>query len=124
MTAARRALIELIEAHHEPLTVTEMLEYLHGQNLRVNKTTVYREIAFLREQEYVQELDLGEGGKRYERAQGHHHHVVCVRCHAIEHVDVEDDIRALERKLERRLGGSIQRHLIEFFRLCPQCSQS
>lgn len=121
MTAAREALLRILEASNQPLSVEELRGRLSQMRLSVNKTTVYRELVFLKSQAMVREIELGDERKRYELAsdKAHHHHMVCSKCKSIEDVVVDES-------LERRLMPSprsfrVKSHLLEFFGLCAQC---
>jgi Fur family ferric uptake transcriptional regulator len=87
-------------------------------------TTVYRSLDSLVELGLVQQVDLGDGEKRYELVKPgeHHHHLVCDRCKSSVHLDqclVEDFDEAVTKKY----GFEIRAHVLEIFGLCRNCRQ-
>lgn len=120
ITKARKALIELLLESNQPLSVPEISSLL--RNLNANKTTIYREISFLIDQGVVKEIDFGESKKRYEYDfKKHHHHLVCVSCKRIEDIEVEANIEAEEKRIEKISGFRVVNHSLEFFGICRRC---
>ncbi len=121
MTAARQALLGILEGSDRPLSVEELRTHLAQMRIRVNKTTIYRELVFLKSQEVLREVELGDERKRYELVsdKAHHHHMVCNNCKSIEDVVVDE---ALERRwMPQPRSFRVNNHLLEFFGLCEQC---
>ncbi len=81
ITKARGLVAELFINSSEPLTAQALILGLHTLGLKVNKTTVYRELTFLLDNEIIKSIDFGDGVKRYELQENeHHHHIICVNC--------------------------------------------
>ncbi len=121
MTAAREALVKILEASDHPVSAEDLRARLAQMRLRVNKTTVYRELVFLKSQGVLREIELGDERKRYELVsdKAHHHHMVCNSCKRIEDVVVDE---ALERRLmPSPRSFRVKSHLLEFFGVCAQC---
>ena len=91
---------------------------------RFNKTTVYREIGFLKTAGYVTELALRNDMALYELAGPHHHHLVCVDCGTVRDIDFRESLGREERRIERREGFRILDHSLEFFGLCGNCQRA
>ena len=117
ITKARRLIIELLSNSPTPLTVTDILTHM-----RVNKTTVYREIESLLVKGYMSEVDFGDGKKRYElTSRGHHHHLVCVKCKSVTDVVVAEDLAKTQKVIEEKNKFTILKHNLEFFGVCSNC---
>ncbi len=122
VTKVRTALVTLLFEHALPLTISQMLDRLFDLSLPANKTTIYREMDFLKSQGIIQEVEFGDGKKRYEIVSDpHHHHVVCNNCGTIKDVVLEDDIAQEEKKIAHLTKFQVQNHSLEFFGLCPNC---
>jgi len=122
ITKVRRALAELFEMRHLPLTAAEIGKTLATKDVRADKTTIYREIEFFRAQGIVETVSFGDRNLRYERKDDdHHHHVVCLKCGTVIDVEMHDDLDAKERAIAKKTGYTIVRHTLEFFGLCPKC---
>lgn len=124
MTVLRVALLALFEASSEPLSVKAILAQLEKQQVRVNKTSVYRELVFLVAQGLVKEILFGGGESLYESTREHHHHVVCRSCKTVEEVHMprlEKNVSSAEVALQKKTRFSQIEHSLEFFGICQQC---
>ena len=124
MTSIRSAMIDIFTKKHEPLSAVEILKMLGKYTLRVNKTTVYREITFLLESKIIVPVTLTADQKQYELLKEHHHHLVCQNCHAIEEVDfeeIEELLSKIEKKMKKKNKFSKILHSLEFFGVCEKC---
>lgn len=122
MTNIRRKLVNIFSKTKKPLSVQSIMKELGKYDITANKTTIYREIYFLMEQNVVAEIDFGDRKKRYESAHHeHHHHVICVKCSKVEDVQLETDLREEQKIIEKKTNFTITNHALEFFGLCKQC---
>ena len=115
----KKSLVSLLGEFKKPLSVSEILE-----TIPANKTTIYRNLYELLNDQVVAELDFGDGTKRYETVNlGHHHHLVCTNCKRIEEVEIGDKLMRQEKQLEKKTGFKSIKHNLEFFGLCSTCSK-
>lgn len=123
ITRARRSIIEVLLNTHLPLSAEGLLESLERRRVPANKTTVYREITFLKERGIVQEIQfLHERVKRYEVVFGnHHHHLICMGCKRVEDVELEGELEKYEREIMKSKGFKVLNHALEFMGLCEGC---
>jgi len=87
MTAQRRLLVSIIQNSRRHLDAATLLEYAKKQDPEIDRATVYRTIALLKNRRLIDELDLMhlEGEKHYYEAKTNrdHCHIACFRCGAI-----------------------------------------
>lgn len=122
VTKVRHALISLLEKVSHPISVGEILQLLAKVKLTPNKTTIYRELFFLKKEGIILEIQLGEDKKRYETAfRTHHHHVVCIKCEKVEDVILSEELHNEEKKIEKEKNFTIVNHSLEFFGFCSNC---
>lgn len=123
ITKVRTQIVELFTKSNLPLSAQEILEDLETRGLKVNKTTVYREIDFLTAQKIIKDLDFGDGKKRFELYDDskHHHHIICLNCKAIEDVDLKLDLQDEENRISKQKNFQVLNHSLEFFGLCSNC---
>ena len=122
LTDARKAIVEAIVGSERPVSAVEILGQLEETGLRVNKTTVYRELKFMIEQELVQEVLFDKHRVYYESALlDHHHHLVCNECGSVDDVVLKNDLSTQERQIENNKNFLIQNHTLEFFGTCADC---
>ena len=122
LTKARRLILTILWSSRRPLSASEILSRLDRRKITVDKTTVYREIAFLKGLGMVREIQFGEGQQRYELTpEDHHHHIFCVRCRRIDDIVLEKDLDRAEEKIARLKSFRVISHSLEFFGLCSRC---
>jgi Fe2+ or Zn2+ uptake regulation protein len=121
LTPVRKLIIEILINATSPLSISDLALKLRSKDLSPNKTTFYREVAFLKDLQILQEIDFGDGMKRYEISKEHHHHIVCIKCNIVKDVPMEKDLNSKEQKILKDLGFKPIGHSLEFFGLCSNC---
>lgn len=122
ITRARSEIVSVLHKAQSPLSAQEIQEKLMRQNVRVHKTTMYREIIFLLNQRIISEVDFGDGAKRYELLDGeHHHHFVCTSCRSVAELSIEKKLLPILQVVSQQTGGTITHHAVEFFGTCSTC---
>lgn len=123
LTRARRAIAQEFETATGAFSAVELLQRLYQAGLKVNKTTVYRELDNLVREKLVEELDMGEGLKRYELSPNrHHHHVFCAQCKKVVCLPMDDELHLVEKRIEQETHFVVQGHDLKFFGICPECN--
>jgi len=122
LTACRKVIISIFENSDIPLTVQEINRFLKRSGIRVNKTTIYRELDLLKRLGFVKEVEFGDGKKRFENAAAsHHHHFVCQNCESVSDIKINKEFEKLEQKLVKPRNFQVTDHILEFFGLCRNC---
>lgn len=117
VTPARRAVIRILDHARGPLSAAEILGKLKGL---INRTTVYREVWFLKAQGLLKEVSFLEGKSRFELVTDCcHHHLVCEECGGVEEVELNEKV--ILNQVKKLSNFQLQRHSIEFFGLCNNC---
>ena len=123
ITTVRSALIEVFLDLYIPQTVLDLKKSLKKRGIIVNKTTIYRELDFLRERNIIQEIEFGDGKTRYELAGGtHHHHLICKNCHRVSDIELHNEVNKLIEQVTKQ-GFAVADHYLEFFGLCAVCAK-
>ena len=103
----------------------QLQELARRHDPKVSRATVYRTLAVLEEQGFVEGLDTGDGGRRFEHVLGHEHHdhMVCLGCGTI--IEFRDE--ELERRqlaAAKRVGFRIESHSLRMYGRCRSCQRS
>jgi Fur family ferric uptake transcriptional regulator len=120
MTPQRRAVTDALASIHGRFTVCELHERAQGLHVRLGLATTYRTLELLRESGAVRLL-AGERNPSYIRCHpGHHHHLVCVGCGAVQETELcaapaADEIRS-------RHGFEPEAHDVEIYGRCARCA--
>lgn len=121
LTIARELIWKYIIDQQKPLDYIQILSYLNENGFAVNKTTVYRQLDFLQKNGLIQEIDLGEGKKRYELASSHHHHLFCTECGKIECIKLEENFSPQLSEISKLTNFKVTEHILNFLGLCKDC---
>jgi Fe2+ or Zn2+ uptake regulation protein len=88
----------------------------------MNKTSIYRELEFLLKLGFIQEVDFGDGTKRYElKDLKHHHHLICLRCKKVQDISFNENLEWEESNIKKHQKFQVLRHDLEFFGYCQNC---
>jgi Fur family ferric uptake transcriptional regulator len=106
------------------LSAEEAHQKLRDRGEQVSLATVYRTLRLLSSMGLLRELELAEGGRRFELA-GHkerlHHHLVCVRCGRIEEFESPAVLEAAEAAAHQH-GFRLLEGVLNVRALCPVCT--
>ena len=134
MTGPRRAVLDALADSRRPLTVPEIHARLGGR--RAHIVSVYRTVHMLVRLQLVRRtasLRLGaalRGSQRFELAEeftGHHHHLICQGCGAIEDLEgcllADAPLTKLARYVRRTRRFEVTEHEVRLFGLCQRCAR-
>jgi Fur family ferric uptake transcriptional regulator len=117
ITPGRRKTIETICKSSSPLSAENLIKAVG-----MNKTSIYRELEFLMNKGFIQEVDFGDGIKRYEpKGLRHHHHLICLECKRVQDISFKENLEKEEKRIENNSKFKITKHNLEFFGYCQTC---
>jgi Fur family ferric uptake transcriptional regulator len=124
-TSQRATIVRTALSSHEHFTAEELLALCRQADPQVSRATVYRTLAVLEQSGFVEGLDTGDGGRRFEHVLGHEHHdhMVCLHCARIFEFHDEE----LERRQEaaaKKIGFRITRHSLRIHGTCRDCQRA
>ena len=125
-TGGRRLVIATLERAGGPMSAAELHEDLAG---RVPTSSVYRTLAVLEEAGVVEPHHSAKAITRYEISEwlaGHHHHLVCIDCGAVEDIELplglESQLEALVGQVSQLSAFSASGHSLEVDGRCTRCA--
>jgi Fe2+ or Zn2+ uptake regulation protein len=121
LTRPRRAVLSVIAGSAESLTPAEIHARAQKYYRQTGLVTVYRTLDLLAECGAVRKIHAPDGCHAYALAsEGHAHHVICQKCHAVIEFD-NCDLTDLLAAVQRRTGYLVSGHWLELFGYCPRC---
>ena len=119
VTPSRRAVIAAVLTQRDHFTVDDLLHRCRG----AGRATVFRTVRLLTELGVVCRVLLEDGSLHYRLSQrGHHHHLVCTDCGAIEDLD-QCAIAGFIRDLSATSNFEIEGHWLELYGRCATCRE-
>jgi Fur family ferric uptake transcriptional regulator len=120
LTPQRRALLDLIADRKGSFTAVDLFEDARRASPRLGLATVYRTVDLLRRTGSVRPL-AGDARPAYVRCEpGHHHHLVCLSCGAVEETELCGAPSPTE--LRRRYGFRAEGHELDIYGTCARCA--
>jgi len=120
-TRQRVRVLQALAAEEHDATAQEIYARLRRRGERVGLATVYRTLSLLSQREVVDELAHRPSETCYRLCSpGHHHHLVCSKCHRVEELGSCDLDPWLERTAGSR-GFVPTSHTLEVVGLCAGC---
>jgi len=121
-TLQREMILEIL--HHIPAhsTAEEIYTCVQASSSRVDIATVYRTLELLQELEFVNVIDMGPQGHRYELVGVNppHPHLVCCSCGGILDLDPEE-LFPLAQCLDRTHGFAAEVNRLTIGGRCAAC---
>jgi Fe2+ or Zn2+ uptake regulation protein len=125
ITSNREAVVEALASASRPLTIGEILDARPG----LAQSSVYRNLVVLEQAGIVHRIVTdGEFG-RFELAEdltGHHHHLICARCGAVEDVPasagLERSVENAAAQIKTDTGFRTERLRVDLVGLCRDCA--
>ncbi len=122
MTRQRQVILEELRKVNTHPSADEVYEMVRKRLPRISLGTVYRNLEVLSESGEIRKLEPGLL-KRFDGNPSEHFHIRCIRCDRIADVpmpqDFDIDLADMTPTEYEILG-----HRLEFFGLCPYCSNS
>lgn len=104
------------------ITITELYELIKKEYPDIGIATVYRAMKVICDSGLAEEIDIGDGTKRFEHKfeHKHHDHLVCIKCGKI--IEFENEsIEALQKEICKEYNFTIVNHKLQIFGYCSNC---
>jgi Fur family ferric uptake transcriptional regulator len=127
ITQQRRLIVGIIQDSPRHLDAATLLELARKQDSTVDRSTVYRTIAMLKDRGLIDELDLMhiEGEKHYYEVKTNrdHCHMACFRCGAIMEY-TSSSFEKLKDEMAKQSGFEIRVIRLEVGGFCKKCRKA
>ena len=105
------------------LSAEEVHEKLVKSSSKVSLATIYRTLKLLVQMGLLHELELSEGGHRYELLSNDtadHHHLICIRCGRTEEFE-NDKVLEAGKVAAKNKGFKLVESSLNVRAICPNC---
>lgn len=119
VTGPRRELLATMQSMGDHFTAEALVAAVPG----VGRATVFRTLRLLQDIGTLCQVVLDDGTLQYRLTSGgHHHHIVCSQCGAVNDFS-SCDIQSLLAEIAERTGYEIEAHRLEVYGRCSQCRE-
>ena len=125
-TKGRRAVVRALSAGEGPKSAAELHDAIGSE---VPLSSLYRSLAVLEDAGVVIPHFGSKSLTRYELAEwltGHHHHLVCIDCGAVDDIDVpaeqEEEVRRAVEGISAYASFAPRGHVLEIEGRCARCA--
>lgn len=121
-TRQREIILDVLRGTTSHPTADWVYQEVRKEIPHVSLGTIYRNLKTLSENGEIQELAFGSTHSRFDANAHSHYHFVCEHCKTVDDLELES-VAELEQRVEKLGGYSVSWHRLEFYGLCPECSQ-
>ncbi|MDN5938725.1 MAG: ferric iron uptake transcriptional regulator [Salinisphaera sp.] len=124
-TLPRLKILQVLESRKEDhLSAEDVYRLLMDEGEDVGLATIYRVLSQFEDAGLVIRHHFEDGHALFELEQGHHDHIVCVKCGRIKEF-FDKDIEARQRKIASENGFDLSKHTLVLYGQCQDggCNQ-
>lgn len=119
-TKQRDALRSVLESAERPLSVDELLKAASRRADGLGVATVYRTVAALLDEDWIEAVEVPGEPVRYERSnKAHHHHFQCQSCDRL--FDIAGCLQNLRKLAPPKFR--VKEHSVTLYGLCAACAR-
>ncbi len=103
-------------------TASWIYDELKREFSNLSMGTVYRNINILLDQNLVQKIEAGSSFDRFDANTDQHYHFMCRVCGSVDDLPLEV-LSGLDKKVTSSTNYLVEAHRLDFYGVCPSCSQ-
>ena len=120
MTNQRKLILDYLRCVKTHPTARQIFEEMKKKLPQISFGTIYRNLDFLVEHDYVLALNSVDGCVHYDGHAGSHPHLVCEKCGRIYDLENQNFDKILMKKKKTK-HGQIKDYRLNFYGLCNNC---
>lgn len=117
----REEIIKVLKESHDHKTAEEIYMIVKAKDPAVSRSTVYRNLGLLVENNIINKISMLVGPDRYDYITSSHNHAICVKCGKVFDFDYEFEFEKLSKKVLEQTGIEISNKGIVLEGLCDSC---
>lgn len=119
----REQIIAILYKSGTHLSPEQIMEKIRLNDKSTSISSVYRILSFLEKERFINAIEPGGSGKRYEIAsKKHHDHMICLECSKIIEF-VDDQIEFKQIEIVKAHGATLVSHDMRLFIVCKECQK-
>ncbi|BCD68275.1 Fur family transcriptional regulator [Nitratiruptor sp. YY09-18] len=123
-SSQREQILRVLFNAKKHLTPEEIYNEVKKENPSIGLATVYRTLAFLEREKFVNSISFGTEGKKYELNRGEHHdHMICIKCGDILEF-FNEELESLQEEIAKKFNFKLITHEMNMYGICPKCQKT
>ena len=124
VSGPRKLVMQVLENSTRPMTPLQIYQALSQSDQDLGMVSVYRALDLLSELELVCVVYGHDGAAGYVAGSaGHHHHILCQKCHQALAFAGSEDLSSLIQRVEQETNFRVSDHLLQLYGICPDCQK-
>ena len=124
VTTPRLRILHILEESKKHLRAEDIYQILSQSGDEVGLATVYRVLTQFADAGLIKRLHFSDDHAVFEIDRGgHHDHLVCVKCNAVQEF-IDPEIEARQTAIAERFGYEITDHSLYLYGICPSCKKA
>lgn len=119
----REEIIKVVQESHDHKTAEEIYMIVKAKDPAVSRSTVYRNLGMLVENNIVNQISSVVGPDRYDYIRDVHNHVVCTKCGKVFDFDHNFNFNRIRKEIRDKTNVEILKKGFTFEGICDACKQ-
>lgn len=117
----REIILEVIKNTRIHPTIEEIYEMVKKVDYKISKSTVYRNVKILAENDAIKKITMQEGPDRFDYIHIPHHHIVCEICRKVFDFKYNFDMKKISKSIKEQTGVFSNMDCITINGICENC---
>lgn len=117
----REEIIKVVKNSYNHPTAEEIYMIVKAKDPAVSRSTVYRNLGLLVENNIIRQISMKFGADRYDYVRNIHNHAMCIKCGKIFDFEYGFDYEKISQSIKEQTGIEISTDGIDFEGICDSC---
>lgn len=117
----REVILETLKNTYTHPTAEELYNMVHEKYPKISKSTVYRNINILLENNVIRKIKMQSGADRFDYIFKTHYHAICERCGKVFDFMYEFENEELKKMIQIQTGIMAKTDSITIYGICEKC---
>lgn len=117
----REIILEMLKNTYTHPTAEELYNMVHEKDPKISKSTVYRNINILVENNFIRRIKMQSGADRFDYICKEHYHVICEKCGKVFDFMYDFKKEELKKVIQNQTGITTKADSITIYGICEKC---
>lgn len=120
----REIILETLQLAHTHPTAEELYNIVHKKYPEISKSTVYRNINILVENNVIRRIKMQSGADRFDYICREHYHAICEKCAKVFDFMYDFKKEELKSTIQNQTGLITNTNSITIYGICDECKKN